>query len=165
MKSLREVIHKEHKFIVLKIVLVLLLLYFVLLHLGFIGYPEFMVKWFFNANKSRFERIRDRMLENNTTHDHIYAMSGDSTMTKDSDSAFILYVGQYEEISENDGDVDFRLSSFFEGDDAVCGISYKQSSAVVFDEYVNDKVGYHYECISGNWYLRTKLDSDDIPKG
>ena len=165
MKSLREVIHKEHKFIVLKIVLIVAVLYFILLHLGFIGYPKFMVKWFFNANKERFEDIRDRMLENNNPNDRIYTLSTDNTMTKDSDSAFILYVGQYEEISESDGDVDFRLSAFFEGEGAVCGISYKQSGEVSFNEYVNDKVGYHYECISGNWYLRTKLDSDDILKG
>ena len=54
-----------------------------------------MVKWFFNANKERFEDIRDRMLENNNPNDRIYTLSTDNTMTKDSDSAFILYVGQY----------------------------------------------------------------------
>lgn len=165
MKSLKEVIHNEHKGIVIKVILVLILVYFILLHVGFIGYPEFVVKWFFNANKERFEDIRDRMLENNAPHDHIYTISTDSTMTKDADSAFILYVGQYEEISESDGEVDFCLGSFFTREGAVCGISYKQSGEVSFNEYVNDKVGYHYECISGNWYLRTKLNAEDIPKG
>ena len=154
---------KKNKKRIAIIVLMIFICYYLLLILGVFPYPKMAVKLFFKANISRFEDTEYMMLNNDDPSDKLYSLPSyeyeNNTVDHNFNTFLIMYLGQYESIEENNGDVDFRLRHLlgdFQG--RTYGISY-----VVSDEDDFNKENYHYQKIEDNWYVYSKLKRNDIP--
>lgn len=152
--------------LLLKGIIIFTLAYFILLHIGLLPYPKSVVKLYFKLNYSQFENVKNSMMSSKNDHDSFDAFSPrDNTLSMDSNAFDILYLGQYESITEYDDRVDFRLMSLLGyRPSRACGITYLETDKQSFNEYIDDKTGYHYEQIDDNWYLCTRMNTSEIPK-